>query len=174
MVRWTPRNVNELMNSDGAAGPGDRPLAAPSQRLAFLLWRIGHAIGRSFEAALEEHSLHAAHFGVLNALDSYGPLHQQRLVALLGLDRQTVANVARDLERRGLVSRVRADHDRRALLLHPTQAGRGVLERADVAAVAEERALFNILSQAERRQLYRLLARLAADPTYGSMLGPDE
>ncbi len=154
--------------------PTDAPYAAPDERIGFLLNRLGHAIGRAFEAALSEHGLRGGHFGVLNGLHAYGPLHQQRLANLLGLDRQTMVNLVRDLERRGLVRRERRPEDRRALAVHLTEQGRALFHQADEASVRVEGAIFAALSEGERRELHRLLQLLVASGPFGQLFAPPD
>lgn len=55
-----------------------------------------------------------------------------------------------------------AGADRRACALHPTPAGRGLLERALAAAFAYEQDLCADLTAAEREQLLELLGHVAA------------
>ncbi len=99
-----------------------------------------------------------------------GPMHQQRLAGLLGVDRQTLANVAVDLERRGFVERRTASHDRRTLVLTLTADGERAFRTADAAAVAEERQIFQSLAPDELAALYRALRTLAASEHFGGLL----
>jgi DNA-binding MarR family transcriptional regulator len=150
-------------------GPSVEARAAPDRRLGFLFYRIGHAIGRAFEDALQSYGIGPAHFGVLNALDAYGVMHQQQLVRLLGINRQTIVNVANELEGRGLIERRADEHDKRVFILHMTAAGRDFLSTVDANAVAIEQGIFDLFTPAEREQLYRWLYQLATSGKFGAL-----
>jgi DNA-binding MarR family transcriptional regulator len=135
---------------------------------------VGHAVGRAFTAGLRRHDLSPVHFGVLNALDGYGALHQRRLATLLGVDRQTLANVAADLESRDLIQRHRPERDRRTQVLTITRAGLALLHNADTEAVAIEQALFAALPPHERDALFAALRHLAHSDPFGDLLDPPQ
>ncbi len=156
----------------GEAAHRSDALRPPEDRLAYLVYRLGRAVGHAMDEAMAGFDLHPAQFGVLNAIASHGPLHQQRLAALLGVDRQTLASAAGNLARRGLVERRRRPADRRALDLHLTPAGRDLLERADPAALALDDRLFSALDPAEQRQLFALLQQATAGPELTRLLRP--
>jgi DNA-binding MarR family transcriptional regulator len=124
------------------------------------------------DEAMAGFDLHPAQFGVLNAIASHGPLHQQRLAALLGVDRQTMATAAGNLARRGLVERRPQPGNRRALDLHLTPAGRDLLHRVDPHALALDDRLFAALDPAERRRLFTLLQRATTGPELTRLLRP--
>lgn len=107
---------------------------------------------------------------MLNALDVHGPLHQRPLADLLGIDRQTLTNVAADLEHRHLIQRHRPQRDRRAQVLTVTPAGRDLLRTADTEAVVIEQALFAALPEDERRALFAALRQLAGSDPFGALL----
>jgi DNA-binding MarR family transcriptional regulator len=92
------------------------------------------------------------------------PMTQKDLSDALGIDRTTMVALLDDLEEKGYATRQRHPHDRRAFLVHPTQAGR----RAHVAAVRildeQQRQFLAPLTAAEREQLAALLKRLLGQP----------
>jgi len=149
--------------------PSSAARAAPGNRLGFLLYRVGHSIGREFEAILEPFGITPAHFGLLNALDAYGPMHQQQIVRLLGINRQTVANVANDLERAGYLTRERPAKDKRTFILHLTSAGRLFVAEVDSASVSIEQSVFDLFTQEETNTFYVLLLRLATSGRFGNL-----
>jgi DNA-binding MarR family transcriptional regulator len=65
-----------------------------------------------------------------------------------------------DLERDGLVERVRDQHDRRRILVDVTPAGARALQRLDKLVQAAQETLTAPLSADERRELHRLMTRL--------------
>jgi DNA-binding MarR family transcriptional regulator len=65
-----------------------------------------------------------------------------------------------DLERDGLVARVRDDDDQRRILIDLTPAGARTLKRLEKRVDAAQEELLEPLSTADRRELRRLLTRL--------------
>jgi DNA-binding MarR family transcriptional regulator len=98
---------------------------------------------------------------VLSTLVESGPLTQIDLANATGTDRTAMTYLLDELERRGLVERVRNPGDRRSYLIHLTPAGERL--RAKAAADLTEQAdrLMEPLSEAERSQLVDLLTRVA-------------
>jgi DNA-binding MarR family transcriptional regulator len=113
---------------------------------------VGDALG---EAGMRRH-----HFTVMTALAEQGATSQAELGRRLWLDRSDLHAVLNDLERDGLVERVRDVHDRRRNLVGLTTAGAAKLEELDARVQAAQEALLEPLSAAERRQLIELLTRL--------------
>jgi DNA-binding MarR family transcriptional regulator len=66
-----------------------------------------------------------------------------------------------ELERQGLVERVRNPHDRRSFLIHLTPAGRRLQRKAGEQIAGQAERLLEPLDPGERRQLVELLARVA-------------
>ena len=163
------RDAHKKQVQPEGQGPSAEPRAAPDRRLGFLLYRLGHGIGRAFEQVLREHGIGPAHFGVLNALDAYGMMHQQQLVRLLGINRQTIVNVVNDLAALDCVQRQRPEDDKRTFLLHLTTKGSTRLAEADTASVAIEQELFENFTDDEQIILYQLLHRLATSGKFGKL-----
>lgn len=124
------------------------PPGLPSERLGFLLYRVGEAVAVEFKQAIAPYGLRAVDFGVLDMLAAHGPTRQSVLARALAVDRQTMAGAAGQLERRGLIDRRRLAQDRRMLELALTDRG----ARAFWAA-----------TEAARRLEGRLVAMLADD-----------
>jgi DNA-binding MarR family transcriptional regulator len=102
------------------------------------------------------------HVGCLRVVAEEGPLSQQELGELIGVDRTTTVAVVDWLESQGFVERGRNPADRRAYALQVTPAGRRWLARADRALRDAEQEFLAPLSGAEGKQLKTLLRRLAA------------
>ncbi len=145
---------------DTGPSPGD-PATPPEHSLGFLLPRVAHSLDRAFEEMLAAYDIRGSHLGVLSTLRAYGPLAQQRIAAYLGLERQTLVNVADDLERRGLVERHPHPRDRRLQVLRLTAAGRAFHDRVDAAAEAHQHRVYGALSEVEQETLGRILRKLA-------------
>jgi DNA-binding MarR family transcriptional regulator len=111
--------------------------------------------------ALAKDGVRKHHFTVLLALDEHGSSSQAALGRRLGIDRSDLHAVLNDLERDGLVGRVRDEQDRRRNAVELTRAGARALKRLDARVQAAQESLLEPLSTAERRQLCRSLTRLA-------------
>ena len=115
---------------------------------------VGDALG---EAGVRKH-----HFTVATALSEQGATSQAELGRRLWLDRSDLHAVLNDLERAGLVGRVRDARDRRRNLVELTPAGTEELARWDRRVEAAQDELLAPLSAPERRELAALLGRVLA------------
>ena len=115
---------------------------------------------RLVSEALAKDGVRKHHFTVLLALDEHGSSSQAALGRRLGIDRSDLHAVLNDLERDGLVGRVRDEQDRRRNAVELTRAGARALKRLDARVRAAQETLLEPLSAAERRALSRSLTRL--------------
>ena len=126
----------------------------------FLLARMGHVAAKQFSGRLETLGLTTRMWGALNVLDVEGPLNQQALGKLTGIDPSSMVSTVDDLEAAGLVERRRHPSDRRAHAIHITDGGRETLGRGRQLARAAQEDLLAPLDGEERKQLHELLLRL--------------
>ncbi|MBL7257883.1 MarR family winged helix-turn-helix transcriptional regulator [Paractinoplanes lichenicola] len=96
-----------------------------------------------------------------------GPVNQQTLIDLLGVDPSALVTVLNELEAAGLVSRQRDPADRRRHIVVITAAGSRVLTVADQVLDKADENLFAALSPSEREQLQGLLAKVADSGSCG-------
>jgi MarR family transcriptional regulator, lower aerobic nicotinate degradation pathway regulator len=136
---------------------------APSRLQRLPSWLLNQAalhatriVGEAFAKA----GVRRYHYSVLVALAQDGPASQADLGRRLWIDRSDMVAVLNDLERDGLVARVRDEHDRRRNLVELTPAGKRALDRLDRQVEEAQAALLAPLSASERQQLLGLLARL--------------
>ncbi|GAB2571619.1 hypothetical protein Aab01nite_04310 [Paractinoplanes abujensis] len=90
-----------------------------------------------------------------------GPVNQQALIDLLGVDPSALVTVLNELEGAGLVSRQRDPADRGRHIVVITARGSRVLEEAEKVLDKAGAALFAALDAAGRDQLQRLLSKVA-------------
>jgi MarR family transcriptional regulator, lower aerobic nicotinate degradation pathway regulator len=131
-------------------------------------WLAGQLAARAeglVAEALATDGLRRQHFLVLSALAERGAASQAALGRRLLIDRSDMHALLGDLERDGLVARVRDEHDRRRMLVDLTPAGARTLKRLDKRIDAAQEALVAPLSTADRRQLHRLLTQLVEHHT---------
>ena len=98
--------------------------------------------------------------GVLNLLADQGPLSQQAIGEMLGIDRTTMVEIVDELESAGIARRVRNVNDRRSYLVTLTPGGRAKQKRAARAFDDAVDEFFSPLKPAERLQFTTMLRRL--------------
>jgi MarR family transcriptional regulator, lower aerobic nicotinate degradation pathway regulator len=138
---------------------------APGRLTSLPSWltsQVAQQGDRLVSAALGEAGVRKHHFTVLTALAEHGATSQAELGRRLWLDRSDLHAVLNDLERDGLVARVRDEHDRRRNVVEVTPAGTEELVRWDARVEAAQDALLEPLSVRERRELAALLERIVA------------
>ncbi|HEY8696032.1 MAG TPA: MarR family transcriptional regulator [Rhizomicrobium sp.] len=99
---------------------------------------------------------------VLCALEHNDGVSQTDLVEMTDIDRSTLAEMARRMLERGLISRKRTEEDMRANAVAITPAGRKALRSARTAAERAEKRMLDALPAAERPRLVKLLSAIAA------------
>ena len=157
--------TNDPARGGGAGPSGGGPTAdrAPARLQRLPSWLLNQAalhatriVGEAFANA----GVRRYHFSVLVALAEDGPASQADLGRRLWIDRSDMVAVLNDLERDGLVARVRDERDRRRNLVRLTPAGKRALGRLEARVEDAQAALLAPLSAAEREELLRLLARV--------------
>lgn len=89
-----------------------------------------------------------------------GAQRLQVLAEEMFLDKSTTSRVIDTLERKGYVSRVEDDEDRRAVKIQATDAGRELYEKIRSDLIAEERAMIKNLSPEARQGALALLRQI--------------
>ncbi len=134
------------------------------QRLpSWLSARVARRAQRLVEDALAQEGARRQHFVVLTSLAEQGTASQAALGRRLAIDRSDLHAILNELETRGHVARGRDATDRRRNVVALTRAGRTALARLDKRVDGAQDALLARLSAADRRQLQRLLVRVAQD-----------
>lgn len=116
--------------------------------------------GRLLPVLHRDYGLTESQIGVLEVLFHLGPLTQGELCRKILRSGSNVTTVVDNLERTGLVRRERGADDRRIQVVHLTDAGRALLDRALPAHVQRITALMNRLAPNEQRDLGRLCRKL--------------
>jgi DNA-binding MarR family transcriptional regulator len=99
-------------------------------------------------------------FGVLVIIEANPDLKQSDLARATHLDRSTVVTVIDNLERRGLVERRVALHDRRSNAIRLTDAGTALLRKLKRQVNQHEKRLLQNYSAAERETFLALLKKV--------------
>jgi len=127
--------------------------------LASELARRGQAL---VAEALAQEGVRRQHFAVLTSLAEQGAASQADLGRRLLIDRSDLHALLAEMERDGLVARVRDARDRRRNVVTLTPAGEAALARLDERVDSAQRALLEPLSAKERREVTRLLERVVS------------
>jgi MarR family transcriptional regulator, lower aerobic nicotinate degradation pathway regulator len=139
--------------------PPERMRRLPSWLVSQLARRGAALVGES----LAQEGVRRQHFAVLTSLAEQGAASQADLGRRLWIDRSDLHALMTELERDGLIARVRDPSDRRRNVVTLTAAGKALLRRLDKRVDAAQVGLLEPLSAAERRELIRLLDRVVSD-----------
>jgi DNA-binding MarR family transcriptional regulator len=132
-----------------------------AMRLVLTLHRVTSALVYDLESSVHRPNGSSwPGFRVLFVLWVAGPQESKRVAELSGMSRAAVSSLVNTLQRDGLVSRTQAEHDRRAVRLSLTEAGREAITRAYRAHNEREQAWANTLSESERTALIGILEKL--------------
>jgi DNA-binding MarR family transcriptional regulator len=145
------------MSDTDRAGTGC-PL--PADTVGCRLQRLGRAQHLMLAAGLDRIGLHAGQEHTLSALLEFGPQTQAGLAARVGVDTSTICRTLQRLERAGYVARTPGETDRRTTVVAATEAAQAL--RDGLAGVYDrtEDRLTAALTDAERRELRRLLQKM--------------
>jgi DNA-binding MarR family transcriptional regulator len=134
-----------------------------------------HLLHRALQRALDiyaeefgEGGVTQRQFAVLAAADEREGATQADLVRITGIDRSTLADMARRMIGKGLLERERSNLDARANAVRLTEAGRAALAEARPKMTAADARLLKLISGGGRRttfvSLLRDLAHAGAKP----------
>jgi MarR family transcriptional regulator, lower aerobic nicotinate degradation pathway regulator len=144
--------------------PPDRMKQLPS----WLISRLAASAAGLVTDALGAETLRRQHFTVLSALAERGAASQAALGRRLLIDRSDMHALLSELERDGLVARVRDASDRRRMLVDLTPAGARTLKRLDRRIEAAQEAFVAPLSASDRKLLQSLLTQLLEYHSHGA------
>jgi DNA-binding MarR family transcriptional regulator len=130
--------------------------------IAFLLAQLGGYAAERFGERAVALDFTRPQAGLLRLISREPGLSQQAVARRLGTPPSRLVALVDDLEHRGLIERRRNPGDRRNYALHLTAAGEQAMTALSQAASDHEEAISAPLTPAERAQLSKLLAKLAA------------
>jgi DNA-binding MarR family transcriptional regulator len=145
-----------------------RHASAPSRLRDRPTWLISRTYVRSHGLlndgfAASGTGLRSYHYRLLAALEEWGPIGQADLGRSTSVDRSDLVTWLGQLERLGLIERTVNPNNRRRNIVAITAAGRKQLRALDNVIDDIQEQVLTPLSQNERRQLIKLLRKLA-DP----------
>ncbi len=142
--------------------------------LAFLIAQVGSHSQSSFGRQVDALGLRLAHVGVLKAILKANGLTQRELGDALGMFPSNLVRLIDELEEKGLVGRRRSTEDRRSYTLQLTEQGQGVTLQLINLTRAHQDQICTSLAPAERRELARLLQKIAKEQGLRPGVHPDQ
>src|SRR5260370_6024592 len=126
-----------------------------------VLWKASRAVEAYAEKSILELEMCGSDFAVLEALLRKGPLPVNEIGKKVLLTSGSITVAVDRLETKGLVERRAHGTDRRARIVHLTNAGRKLIGRVYADHAADmERLASGSLTRAERKTLIRLLKKI--------------
>lgn len=117
-----------------------------------LLHRAGQCAGDIFHAEMKIGGLTPRQLAVLVTVAQNEGLSQTGLVDRTGIDRSTLADIVRRMQRKGLLQRRRTKEDARAYAVKLTDEGRRVLRVAEPLAKKVDDRVLEALPSRQREQ----------------------
>src|SRR4051794_17322302 len=128
--------------------------------LWLILWKTYSAVREYAERDIASLDLSLTDFGILEALLHKGPLGVNKIGKKIALTSGSMTIAVDRLEKRGLVERRGAQGDRRARIVHLTDAGQSLIHRAFAAHAGSMDRVTTALTDQEQLQAVRLLKKL--------------
>ena len=117
-----------------------------------LLHRAGQCAGDIFHTEMKDGDLTPRQLAVLMTVAQNEGLSQTGLVDRTGIDRSTLADIVRRMQRKGLLQRRRTKEDARAYAVKLTDEGRRVLRVAEPLARRVDERILDALPTKQREQ----------------------
>lgn len=129
----------------------------------YLLNRAGSRIAEAFGEETRRFGISLQMWRVLAAVNDRGPLRMGELAEATSIEASTLTRLVQQMEKRGVVERVRRDSDQRAVRVVQTEEGRRIAaELIPLAHDYEARALAGLGAE-ETAKLKALLRRVYAN-----------
>jgi DNA-binding MarR family transcriptional regulator len=138
-----------------------RPFESLEEEVTLNIVRTSDQLQHRFARLMREHGLTPSQYNVLRILRGEGkPLPILEIASRTVTVVPGITGLIDRLEQAGFVNRLRCDRDRRVIYVGLTDAGATVLAGLDEPLIASHRRLLSHLSQAELKELIRLLAKV--------------
>lgn len=133
-----------------------------SARTLYLMHVLTHTTRARLDEALRELDLSSFQYTILSVLEHNSGLSSAGLSRRFQVTPQSMGEVVALLERKGMVSRVEDDSNRKVLLLSLTSAGRAAASAGDAVVDELESSMFADLPRKEMIQFRETLTKLLA------------
>ncbi|HEY5855975.1 MAG TPA: MarR family transcriptional regulator [Aldersonia sp.] len=135
--------------------------ARDAESLSEAFWGVARILRQQSRESLAPWDIAPSHLRALRVLMQEGPCRLSQLSERLRIARRSTTEVVDALEQRWLVERRPDPTDRRATLVALTAKGGGVGDAVQESRAIEAERVFGALDDAERRELARILRKLA-------------
>jgi DNA-binding MarR family transcriptional regulator len=164
-MREAPATADLLAaQRDVQAKLGDRPLDSESMHAVANIYRAAAAVRRLAERTiLAEANVSWGGFTILWVLWVWGEMETAQLAAECDLTKGTLTGMVTTLEKEGIVTRERLQHDRRRVRVALTDKGEALIEDLFPRFNNFETTMTNGLTDDEKRLLAGLLGRIATN-----------
>lgn len=136
------------------------PPQADEPSILHMLHRVSQHAEQLFAHSIDSTGLTARQLIVLDAVFRLDRPSQSDICAATGIDRSTLADIARRLVGKGMLARRRTKEDARAYAVRLTEVGRQALSRALPAVLAVDQQLLSALPPSERECFTSALRRI--------------
>jgi DNA-binding MarR family transcriptional regulator len=152
----------EVGTTSGPHVPGEIDFGPISDWVGFQLRMAQIASFQSFAQHAQDVGLSPGRFAALMLIDRNPGISQTALSRAIGSDKSTLTPVLDNLVKRGWVSRVRTESDRRLYELRLTDMGRKVMREMYERAQRHESELDAIVGPRDRANFLKILRKIAA------------
>ena len=135
----------------------------PQGELAFLIAQVGSHAQSSFGKQVDTLGLRLVHVGVLKMIFAKAGMTQRELGDALGIYPGNLVRLIDELQEKGLLRRVHNEADRRTYTLELTAAGNRMTLDLIALTKSHQERVCRSLSATERKQLTRLLRKIASE-----------
>lgn len=132
----------------------------PSIQAFTSLQRATNKISGDIFNTLHRNNLTVSQFGVLEALSKHGSLYQRDLAEQIMKTTGNITTVVDNLEKSGLVERIRDTRDRRYFEIVLTQAGSKLIKKIYPAHVKQVEKVLSRITEEEQAELLRICRKL--------------
>ena len=167
MQRKTPRRqrrdqpTRQRRRPTSSGAPTAVDLGELPALVGYVLRRAQIVVFQDFFRTFADVGIRPAQFSVLTILERNPGLKQTEVASVLGIKRTNFVVLIDELERRGLATRRAAEGDRRSSALFLTDKGKILVRKLKRMVAVHERRMTARIGAAHRKQLFRLLHRLA-------------
>ena len=138
----------------------DHELPMTVRSLPFALIRARENVMAPIRKMLAESDITEQQWRILRTLAEHGPTEATRLADLAALQLPSQTRILRSMERRGLVTRMSNEEDKRRQTVQITGTGEAVIDKHKEAAAALARRFEEVLGASDFDRLLSLLRRL--------------
>jgi MarR family 2-MHQ and catechol resistance regulon transcriptional repressor len=120
------------------------------------LIRSAESLSSKLNLVLNDYGLTESQFGVLDSLFHLGPMKQKELGKKILKSGGNVTMVINNLEKQGMVQRIKSEKDKRQFIINLTPKGKNFIQELLPGIIKKIKKHFEILDKDEQNELQRL------------------